>query len=155
MAKRDFEKFKVSLEGKEFECDPENELLSSEENINDDLKNQPGWYAWYAVLQEKADHELQESKLMLEIFGAELDAKIRSTHESLTEKKITAMILMDEDYHMARRMVNDSKHKVGVLKAVKESFDHRKDMLITLASNMRKQMDPDIYIKKEEFKQED
>ena len=43
------------------------------------------------------------------------------------------------------------KEELGKIKAVKAGFEHRKDCLITLASNMRSQADPSIYIKKQEL----
>jgi len=43
---------------------------------------------------------------------------------------------------------------VGILKGLKESFNHRKESVIALASNMRAQRDPDIHINKERFKKE-
>jgi hypothetical protein len=47
--------------------------------------------------------------------------------------------------------VIEAKKIVGILRAVKEAFQHRKECAIALASNMRVQSDPEIFIKKKEY----
>jgi len=172
----------IKIGDKKYECPYEDELKCSEEKINDNLKDQPGLFAFYAVQQEMAEYEYRENKLALEILEAQLDGNIRKAdakeisgellridkltekkeitdakkafekREKLTEKKIASLILLDEDYQTARLAVDEARKTVGILKAIVASFIHRKDMLVTLAANMRIQMDPEIYIKKEEYK---
>ena len=147
-----FEKFNVKIEDRVFECDPETELKLDEVTINDDLKDQPSWYAWYASLQERAEAEYQMAKFALEITEAETDARIRITSEKKpTEAQLKAMIVLDEDCQKARLAVIEAKKIVGILRAVKEAFQHRKECAIALASNMRAQADPEIFIKKEKY----
>jgi hypothetical protein len=151
--KRNFEKFQVKLGEEVFECDPENELRMDETTINDDLKDQPSWFAWYATLSEKADSQYQEAKFFLEVIEAEIDAEIRSGEgKKPTEAQIKAQIILDERYQKVKMEMIEAKKIVGILKAVTEAFRHRKETLIALASNMRVQSDPEIFIKKQEYK---
>jgi len=144
--------FKVKLADKIELCEPSKELAMAEQMINEDLKEQPSWFAWYAVMQERAEFIYLQAKFALEITEAQADARIRLTStEKLTEKKIANMVMLDEAYQSARMEVAVWKETLGKIKAVKESFQQRKDCLIALSANMRTQADPSIYIKKEEF----
>jgi len=138
------------------ELNPDAELKLAEETINDDLKNQPALYAFYAVLQEAADSELADRKLAMETMEAVLDEHIRAealtAGTKVTETMIGSKIRLNEDYQASIIALNQAKAQAGKLRAIKEAFVHRKDMLVTLASNMRAQADPEIFIKKEQFR---
>lgn len=151
---RKLEDFKVKLDKQTYDCEPSKELVMSEARINEDLKEQPSWYSWYCTLQEKAEKAYAETKLLLEITEARLDAdyRMKNINEKLTEKKLANMIILDDEYQRARIAVIDAKEVIGIIKAVKEGFQHRKDMLITLASNMRTQADPELFINKKQPK---
>jgi len=140
----------------EHKVDFQQEVRISEETINEDLKDQPGKYVYFAILQEMAEAEHQEAKLYLELKEAELDSSIREeaqrVGEKITEKRVMTKITLDDSYIEARTDVNLTRTKVGKLKAVKEGLNHRKDMLITLASNMRTQWDHKLWIKESEQK---
>jgi len=148
------EKIRLKINEQEHELPYEEQLQCSEETINEDLQNQPSLFAWYAVLEELAEAELQEAKLALDLVEAELDAHYRSTLEKVTETKISNKIKSSEEYIKAKVAVNEARKKVGILKAIREAFSHRKDMLIALASNMRAQADPEIFIRKEKVKKD-
>jgi len=77
--------------------------------------------AWYAVLEELAEAELQEAKLALDLVEAELDAHYRSTLEKVTETKISNKIKSSEEYIKAKVAVNEARKKVGILKAIREA----------------------------------
>jgi len=131
------------------------ELRCAEETINENLRDQPSFYAYYAVLAELADEALSEAKLALEMTESSLDAEVREEMTRVgtktTETAIRGKIVLKESYVAAVSLVNSLKKDVGILKAIKEAFNHRKDMLVTLASNMRAQADPEIFIKKQEY----
>jgi len=130
--------------------DPDEELKLSEETINEDLKSQPARYAFYAVMQEAAEGEVADAKLNLDATEAALDDAFRTeaakTSTKITEANISNKIKLDEEYTAAVIALNKAKKQAGTLRAIKEAFVHRKDMLVTLASNMRAQADPEIFI---------
>lgn len=142
---------KIKIGSQEMELDYEQELQMDEATINEDLKNQPSLFAFYAVLAEKAHAELNESKLALEILEADIDARIRGASEKKpTEKQIQQQILLDNDYQEARMDVIRATKQLGILKGIKDAFNHRKEAVIALASNMRVQADPSIFVGKED-----
>ena len=145
----------IRVKDKVYDLDYERELKCSEETINDDLKSQAPLFAWHAVMQELAEADLADAKLLLEMTEAALDEKYRvalAKEGKVTETLIGHKVKLDEEYQTAISVFNECRKNVGVLKAIKDAFGHRKDCLISLASNMRAQQDPDIYIKKLEFK---
>lgn len=146
----------IKIGDQEYPCEYEDELKCSEETINEDLKNQPSLFAFYAVHQEMAEQELRECKLALEILKAEVEGEIRKKclEEKVkpTERYLDEQIAINESYIAARIAVDEARRAVGYLRAIKDSFIHRKDMLVTLASNMRAQADPEIFLNKEKYK---
>lgn len=141
----------IKIGNEKITLDPEEELRMDEATINDNLKEQPSLFAFYAVLAEKAHAELNESKLTLEILEAELDAKIREVAvKKPTEKQIQQQILLDDSYQEARMEVIRANKQLGILKSYKDAFNHRKETVIALASNMRVQADPSIFIGKQD-----
>jgi len=130
---------KIKIGTEEFDMDYEAQLEISEETINEDLKTQASLFAFYAVLSEHASVDLN-------VYEAQLDTGIRANAEKkLTEKQVLARLWSDALYIEKTR-------NVGVLKAVVKAFGQRKETVIALASNMRAQLDPEIYLKKEELK---
>jgi hypothetical protein len=134
----------------EYRLLPDDELKISEETINEDLKNQASYYAFYAVMQEQADAELASAKLALEVVEALLDGEKRkealASGTKVTEAFISQQIRLEDQYQEAAIALNRAKTQVGILRAIKDGFSHRKDMLVTLAANMRIQADPSIHV---------
>ena len=149
-------KLEIVIGDQTHSLDPDEELKMAEETINDDLKNQPSLYAFYAVMQEAAESELAECKLAVETIEAALDDRLRSealaASSKLTETQLANKIRLNDDFLNATVAYNKAKRQAGMLRAIKEAFVHRKDMLVTLASNMRAQADPSIYVRTQELK---
>jgi len=150
---KEFFPVELVIEGTPYKLDYQKELACSEETINDDLKDQPSHFAWYAVLAEIAQAELAEAKVTLDLAEASLDAKFRAEAEArTTETMIKNKIKLDPIFTAAQENYNTLRKNVGILGAIKDAFYHRKDVLIALASNMRVQADPSIYVKKQEYR---
>lgn len=147
-------RWSVELGGRPYELNPEEELKMSEETINEDVTDQPSRYAFYAVLEEVADKDLADAKMVLDVTVATLDSEYRAKavkeNSKLTETQLLNQIKLDDKFLSATAAVNEARKNVGILRAYKEAFAQRKDMLITLASNMRIQSDPEIFLKKKE-----
>lgn len=148
---------KVKLGDKEYDLKYEEELKCSEDTINEDLTDQPSLFAWYAVLQEMAEEVYSRARMEFEISEAQLDAQYRKEaadkKEKVMEKQILSKIVLNDTHIALRNVMIEAKKNVGTLKAIKDSFNHRKETLIALASNMRAQADPELFVKKEQAKQ--
>lgn len=143
---------KIIIAEKEYGLDYLEELKCSEDTINDDLKNQSAQFAWYSVLSGMQEEEYGQRKLELELIEAELDSHYRKELDKVTEAKVAMQIRSDLKYIEARQIVNEAKKNLEILKGITEAFRHRKDMLVTLAANMRVQSDPELYIRREKYK---
>ncbi len=146
----------IELEGEEinvrekFKVD----IKLAEETINQDLKEQAPLFAWYAVMFELANEIYEEAELALGMLKAQLGTKYRKeaakAGTKLREADFNNKIALDDNYIAAQIEVIQAKRNVGILKAYKNSFAQRKETVIALASNVRQQMLPEIYLKKEE-----
>lgn len=134
------------------------ELEVARETINKNLTEQASYFAWYAVLSEMAEAEFKAAKLELELTEAELDSTLRKNKkeigEKFTEGSLGAEIKSDEKYVVAMLRMNEWHKNMGIVKAIKEAFAQRKDVLISLSSNMRAERDVEIMIKKSEHEKE-
>jgi len=144
---------RIKLTDKEYELKYQEELICSEETINDDLMAQAGLYAWYAVLSEMAADEMANRKLDLEVLEGQLFASYKSGADKVTDKGADSQVKQDESYITAVVKLNEAKKYVGILKGIKEAFSHRKDMLWSLAANVRAQSDSHVLLKKQEAKE--
>ena len=142
---------RLNVNNIEYECDYFKELESDELTINEDLKRQPVLFAFYAVLEAKAEAEYRREQAAFAVLEAMLAAEIRLNTEKITEKKLESIILLDERHQKGLASVNKKRETWAILKGIVKSFDGRKSTLIALASNVRKQMDPDIHLNKQKF----
>lgn len=136
---------------REYVLNYEDELKIAEETINPNLSEQAARYCFYAMLEELAEEQMGQAKMTLEIIEAETDKLVR---EKLTQAgtKFTEAVILNEVKTDPTRLkalgeFNQARATVGKLHAIREAFIHRKDMLVTLASNMRAQMDTNLTVK--------
>lgn len=164
---------KIKIGGKEYDLKYDEEVKIAEETINENLADQPSYFAWYAVLQKMAEDvvtdvkkELAKARLDLEMTEAVLDTQLRKELpkkvDKVTETVIMSHMKVHKDWVEVRTAVDDATHAlnkanndVGVLRAIKDGFLQRMNSMISLASNMRIQADPEIFIRKEQYKKQE
>jgi len=136
---------KIKIEGKEYDTDYEKELLSSELTINENLIEQAPLFAWYAVLASLAKSQVQDRKLDLANLdanlGGEYRKKIMDTGEKVTEKRVADAVEKDIRHIEGVVVLNAALKAYDQLNAIVRAFDHRKEMISALASNLRKEAD--------------
>jgi len=140
----------VKLGEKEYKLEYGKELEVDEALINENLKEQASLYAWYSVLEQEAEKAYRDSKLELDITESSLDEYFRNELQKgsgkVTETLIQKKIALSDEYIQKRAQVNETRAYWGKLKAIRQGFEHRKDMLIALASNLRQQYDGETYL---------
>jgi len=121
----------------------EQELKIAEETINRNLTEQPGRYAFYAMLEEMAEELMNKAKLTLDMVTAEADASVRDkltkAGGKFTETVVSSAVVLDPARLAAIAEYNQMKANVGKLHAIRDAFNQRKDCLIALGLNMRDQ----------------
>lgn len=146
-------KFTVKLD-KTHTLDLDKDLGIDRTGINDVLGEQPALFAWYATLHELAKNKSNRLKSEMEVFRAVLDLTIRKRGGDikLTEASISALIVSDPDYIEKDNIYTEAKKDEGMLMVAKQAFEQRKDMLVSIASNMRSEIDSELKINKEAVK---
>jgi hypothetical protein len=168
MKSNKFPKLQIRI-GDEIHVLDESDFNCSEETINEDLMKQPSQFAFYAVhyafaLAESEEAEAdfnnskEDMKSQLEIIEALLDDKFRATLDKFTEPQIKNKIKISDEYLKAKAdCLSDKREKeqamiqkrrnANALKAFKDASAQKKEILISLASNLRAQLDTDVFLK--------
>lgn len=146
-------KIQVILSGKKYDLDLERDLEINSTKINSELAEQPSKYAWYGVLSEFARATSTELKQKLDTLWSELYLAVRkqAVEEGLklTEETVSSMVRTDKRYQELEQQYLEAKKQEQLLLVARQAFEHRKDMLISLASNLRAEADLDLKVLKE------
>ena len=112
-------------------------------DVGEDLRAQPGSFAWVAVLAAQADYDAGRAKQSLAALRAAIGKELhadnqgKSRYDRMTEPAIDEEVTIDsrvldmvDDYgELARR--------AAILTGIREAFRHRRDMLNALAYGSR------------------
>lgn len=144
---------KIKIGDQIYETNFQKDVEISRETVSKNMIEQPSLFAWYAVLTEMVEREVNDRKLELAILGAKTFDRFKTegldAGEKITDKRIDSLVKQDDDYIAAVAILDATEGHHGILKAITKAFDHRKDMLINLGSFMRAEMDTDISTKAE------
>lgn len=142
---------------KSYTLNLDDDLNIDRAGINDALANQPALFAWYATLYEMARNNSAVLNSQIDAYQAELDQyyRMEATKEGIkiTEGSIKAKIDSNENMCKLIDDYNNSKRQEGMLYAAKAAFEQRKDMLISIASNMRQEWDTELKINKDKVRE--
>jgi len=134
------------------------EIKFAKETVDENLRDQPSLFAFYAVMAELAEEIYDIAKLELELLEATLDEFYRKKFvelgEKVTEKKLSMLVISHKERVAAIKNKIVAKKNWGILKVLTKAFEQRKEALIAAASNYRAEIDPDIWIRKKELKRE-
>lgn len=167
-----------------FQISVNTKLGEFEGNLGDDLKidvndltasymDQPGKYAWWAILaaqaRAKSDRIKSEIDNLKDYMGktliGELDAEIRAQleyeGEKVTETKVERLIYQNEKYierseqlQQLRLSYAEANGEATILESARDSLDQRKDMLISLGAQLRSEgSNTELGVRKEQAKQ--
>jgi hypothetical protein len=125
----------------EYTLEVDSELKIDRGNIQECFMDQPGKYAWYSAVYAAASTRVDEAKLRLEIVKSRVSSKLRSRVDGKgkapAESAIEKMLPGEEEVITAEENLIEAKRQEGVLRAVKEAFQHRRDMLIQMGYDLR------------------
>lgn len=114
-------------------------------NMEDAWITHHGRYAYQGSLAAKSSFQHSEYKDKLEKLEALLDAKYRdqliSEGVKPTERAIDALIKADKSWGALTRLVNTAKMYADIHKTNLIALEHRKDMLMQMGAQMRKEME--------------
>jgi len=152
-------KVDIKVKGKVRNFDFNQELGISHNNpqlLNEEMSQQPSKYAWIGVLHALANDHYERLNTTLKTKYATLDKKHREKRNDeglkVTEAVIASDIERDKEYIIAREELQNSKLNRDILSVAMAAFQQRKDMLISIGSNLRAERDMNLSIKKDKVK---
>lgn len=137
--------FTVTLQGFTYDIDSVKEVSIDVSCINDELENQPGKYAEFSTLYVVAKSHLAICKRVKDVVYATMDTRLRekaALHgKKVTENSINREIMMSDEYDTACVDYILAEEQMDRLRKLCSSLDQRKDMLLALNANFRKEME--------------
>lgn len=128
-------------------------------NLDSAMMTHAGLELHYASQSANARAQYERVKGMVEILEAKLDAEIRErlteeaatagSKKSPTEASIKAAILVDRRYVSARSRLIEAQHIWKLCEAAENSFHSRKDMILEIARDRRKERDGELRVLEE------
>ncbi len=139
------EKLKINLEcdGTKVTLTLPDDLQIDEPKLNQQVADQPGLYAYFALISVrlalKRDIFSQALKDTQAAAGLRIRETAAATGEKTTEDKIAAKVSLDPTVQKARKDLQDVERQSAEAALVKEAFYQRLQALITLSANVRKE----------------
>lgn len=137
--------FTVILPGGTYLVDVMKEASIDVTDMNEELEKQPGKYAHFGSLYVLARSHLADAKRLKEVTYAELDSKIRQqardAGNKITENAINQEITMSVEYDEACVDYVNAEEQMNRLKHMCIALDQRREMLLALNANIRKEME--------------
>lgn len=113
--------------------------------IDEALSKQAAYFLFVAEKSIEAEARYLAYKMKHEEQMARIDGKIRSDFEKAgkkaTESVVSNAILLNEDYQKSAANLNILRTQKEILKALKEAWYMRKDLLIRMAINQRAEIE--------------
>ena len=116
-----------------------------ETKINSELAESATRYTYWSGLLAMAKKNLDDAKLKFDqhvaIISEETRADLAEKSGKVTDKKVMAVVESNPLYGAARESVIEAELKYNLMRNLTEALKHRKDMLIQLSANSRKETD--------------
>lgn len=146
--------------GTKYEIDVDAELAIDEQDIKSCYIDQAGKFAWYAVVHAAAMRRVDSLKMRSDVLRAEVDvAKAKANDrlkkemtEANEKKKPPSQSAIDAVVDSAKEVVEaraavakvrnslvEARYEQEVVKATKDAFVHRRDMLIQMGADVRQE----------------
>lgn len=112
--------------------------------LNSELQNQPARYAFWAMIVNLQRAFVERLKTELSEYEAQLYLYLRSQKsgsEKMTEKVIEATIMLDTKRRKMADELLRQRLKLEHLVSILTAFQQRKDMLMTLSANLRRELE--------------
>lgn len=152
-------KISVSIGGKLYEEDlnPSVDINLDIVSLNTMLSENPGRFAWWAMLEALARYEQDMLQNQLESLEADLFIRYQSELSTVDDRgkasrptieNIRSHVVVDLDRATIVDKLSEAKKNLGQITVGRQSIQHCKDSLITIASNMRAEMENQVSVYK-------
>lgn len=146
---KDFLTISVKLsENEVYNKNLDEDLRINKNNLQEEIMQQAGKYAWWATLYELASDKEARAKRDLEVLEATLYKAYRDEltkdGKKTTEKEIDTFVKLDPQYSKQKDAYMDSIKQASILGVAKDSFSQRKDMIRSLSMEKGTALDMEV-----------
>tara|TARA_Y100001963_G_C6747288_1_gene432280 strand:+ start:916 stop:1479 length:564 start_codon:yes stop_codon:yes gene_type:complete len=132
---------RIEIDGQEYDLVPDQDTKIDGGDLDTEFITLPSLLNRYGYLAAHARAEVDGLKYAMERLYAVVDAETRQEAERMnvrmTEKKIENTVITDHKYQKAKLAYIDARKKAGLLSAVLDALNAKKDCLISLGANQR------------------
>lgn len=121
----------------------DDDVAIDRDNLDEELSQQAQRFVFWGGLHIAACGLRDDLKRDLDLLEAELAGEIRDPDKKATEKSIKQEVIQDKRYQVASKKYNEAKRQVDVIYVGREAMEHRKSMLVSLATTLRRERDGD------------
>jgi hypothetical protein len=134
----------VHHQGAPFRIDVDAEIRIDQTDLMQSFLDQAGKYAWYAAVHAAALAMVDRTKRQRDTTKARAMSRLRRERDPKTgkypsETQVLNMVDAEEDVEAAQKAYHDALEQEYILKAVKEAFAHRRDMLTQIGADVRQE----------------
>ncbi len=127
-------------------------LKIDQENLNEELMDQPTRFGTWAMKSAMKRAKMEKLKAAVGITEAKVSLELRAraveSGERVTEDGLKAKVKQDPEWLAAEYAYEAAASSYYSADAIKEALIQRHSMLITLAANLRAEMDNSLTINK-------
>jgi hypothetical protein len=122
------------------------ELVVNENKLNDELKNQPSYFAYLSTLSIKLkriseDKKQQMNKIYHQIFVKYKSQSNENTGRVNSNEYSEALTIIEPEYQKALKDYNKAEEDFGIIKAAVDAFNQRSNLIQTISANIRRNND--------------
>jgi len=133
------------------------DITINEGDLNKEFIEQPSKFLKYAVTEAQAQALVLKAKFILETTEAEVASTIREDYRrrdlKLTEKQLESEVLKNSKYQHVMKEYLKAKEQADILRAARDAFTQRKDMLVQLGLARRQESEHSTMAIKEKVKE--
>lgn len=146
---REISPLKLNVNGIEDLIEPNEDLKIFDGDLNTEFTEQPRKYAFYGGLYADASITLDEIKIKIDQYKAEIEPQIRDRIMSrygdkerypFSEEKMKSEYARDEQYQLLMSLYREQDRKVRRLEIIKKAFEQRAQMLWNIGATRRQEM---------------
>ena len=117
------------------------ELHVSEDQINECCENQAQRYAYWSAESSRAEYNYENQKTALKVLESEITREVVTASESkISQWQVESLIHSDPRWKQAKEELAYVQYVSQLLENVRLAFQNRREMIVTLAANLRGEM---------------
>lgn len=134
----------INLGPKSFSFNLNEELVIDENDMTEELKNQPSYYGYLGMLRVKLQRKVEDLKIEVSKEYSSLYFKHTDNNKDMSNKAEAAKIAKykteSNPLYIAKcNQLNKAQEELGVIQVCLEAFDQRSRMIQSLNANLRKE----------------